>query len=487
MSEESGFFTSVAGDRKYTAQFMNEKLHEAMQRAEGVLKSADGELAVSTDGSLSVDIAAGVAMKGGVYYKNPARMHLPLAAPALGSQRWDRIVVRIDRLKRAMQAAVIQGNEGSDPVLPDYNQQDDIPLAKVLVNRLADPPVVSVTDEREFRPLFLSDRHSIDDLSEGTMYGRVLKAKADALNAGQAGLSFRQFVFTARPWTGAQIECAFMLANGAIMLVGRSDSVKLSRSTDAGMSWSDPTGIAVDSKIMSLGVCGSTLLAAGGTPARMYKSLNTGASWTQVFEDTAEEYMSSLVAIDSLNALAACGQKIYATANGGSSWALRGTLSSNYLFTAMASLGNGVLLAAGYSTDKIWRSTDSGATWAAVKTTDCYEKKAAFIQHLGNGIVLAAYSDGGWLYRSTDWGLTWDAGRRLDEWGLFSSILVDGSAIYLPVGKAIYESQDGGASWHLKYPSANWADIRAIAKNTDGVIVTLGYQGHVYWGYPVAA
>jgi len=487
MSEESGFFTSVAGDRKYTASFLNEKLHEAMQRAEGVIKNADGELAVTTDGSLSVDIAAGVALKGGVYYRNPESLHLTLAAPTLGTQRCDRIVVRIDRYARTMRASIIQGAESTNPAVPDYNPSDDIPLATVLVNRLADPPVVSVADEREFRPLFLTERHSIDDLSEGNVYGRVLKAKADALNAGQAGLSFRHFVFTSRPWTTAQIECALMLASGVTMLVGRSDTVKLSRSTDAGMSWSDPTGITVDSKIMSLGTVGSTLLAAGGTPARIYKSLNSGASWTQVFEDTAEEYASALAAIDSLNAVAACGSKILATTNGGSSWALRGSLPGAYLITAMASLGNGVLLAAGYSTDKIWRSTDSGATWTAVKTTDCYEKKAAFIQHLGNGTVLVAYSDGGLLYRSTDYGLTWDAGRRLDEWGAFSSILVDGSAIYLPVGKTIYESQDGGASWSLKYPSANWADIRAIAKNTDGTIITLGYQGHVYWGYPVAA
>lgn len=487
MSEESGFFTSVAGDRKYTAQFMNEKLHEALQRAVGVIKNADGELAVTTDGSLGVDIATGVAMKGGVYYKNPASLHLAIAQPELGKQRYDRIVVRIDRLKRIMIATVVQGTEGVSPAVPELLADDDIPLAKVLVNRTEDPPVVTVTDEREFRPLFLTDRHSIDDLTEGTVYGRVLKAKADALNAGQAGLSFRQFIFTSRPWTAAQIECAFMLANGATMLVGRSDTIKLSRSIDAGMSWNDPTGITIDSKIMSLGVCGSTPLAAGGTPARIYKSLNSGSSWTQVFEDTEEEYVSALVAIDSLNALAACGSKIYATTNGGSSWALRGTLPGSYFITAMANLGNGVLLAAGYSTDKIWRSTDSGVTWTAVKTTDCYEKKAAFIQHLGNGTVLVAYSDGGWLYRSTDYGLTWDMGRRLDEWGLFSSILVDGSSIYLPVGKAIYESSDGGASWNLKYQNANWADIRAIGKNTEGDIVTIGYQGHVYWGYPMAA
>jgi hypothetical protein len=309
MSEVSGFFTSVTGDRKYTAQFMNEKLHEALQRTEGVVPGTDGELEVTTDGALSLTIAAGTAFKSGVYYRAPSTLNIPLSPPSVGTQRIDRVAVRIDRFGRTMRVSLIPGTEGVNPSPPDYLPDDDVPLAKVLINRLEDPPVVTITDEREFRPLFLTDRDSIDDLTEGTVYGRVLKAKADALNAGQAGLSFRHFVFTSRPWTTAQIECALMLASGVTMLVGRRDTVKLSRSTDAGMSWSDPTGITVDSKIMSLGTVGSTLLAAGGTPARIYKSLNSGASWTQVFEDTAEEYASALAAIDSLNAVAPAAAK----------------------------------------------------------------------------------------------------------------------------------------------------------------------------------
>jgi photosystem II stability/assembly factor-like uncharacterized protein len=486
MSEESGFFTSVAGDRKYTASFMNEKLHEAMQRAEGVVKGADGELAVTTDGSLSVDVAAGVAFKGGVFYRTPASLHLPLALPSLGTQRSDRVVVRIDRYARTMRAVVVQGNEGSDPVSPEYNAEDDVPLAAVLVNRLADPPVVTVADERHMRPLFLTDRHSIDDLAEGTLYGRVLKAKAEALNAGQTGLSFRHFVFTARPWTAAQIECALMPQGGSTIVVGRSNAVKLSYSTNSGITWSDAAGIDVDNKIMSLAYTGSAYLAAGGSPARIYRGVSMG-SWSKVFEDATQEFVSALVALSPLQIVAACGDKVYASSNGGTSWSLRGSLPDNYLISAMASLGNGVLLAAGYATDKLWRSTDSGATWSAVKTTDCYEKRPAFIQHIGNGLVLAGYNDGGLLYRSTDYGLTWDAGRRIVEGSMLTSILVDGDALFLPQGKSLYESKDGGSSWSMKYPCANYDGIVGIGKDSDGNFITLGYQGHLYWGYPVAA
>jgi len=486
MSEESGFFTSVAGDRKYTAQFMNEKLHEAMQRAEGVVRHADGELMVSTDGSLSVDVAAGVALKGGVYYKNPASLHLALAAPTLGSKRWDRLAVRIDRIRRSMQAVVIQGSEGSDPVVPAYNPSDDIPLAKVLVNRLEDPPVVTVTDEREFRPLFLTDRNSLDDLGEGEVYGRVLKAKAEALNAGQAGLSFRQFGFVSRPWSAAQIECALLPLGSGTLFVGRSDTTKLSYSTDSGISWADVAGITIDNKIMSIVFTGSSYLAAGGSPARIFRGSPMG-TWSKVFEDAAQEFVSALVVLSPLQILAACGDKIYASTNGGTSWIQRGTLPGSYLMTAMANLGNGVLLAAGFSTDKIWRSTDSGATWTAVKTTDCYEKRPGFIQQVGNGVVLLGYNDGGLLYRSSDWGLTWDSGRQVAEGGLFTGILADGSTLYLPQGKALYESADFGQSWSLKYPCANYDSIVALGKDSDGNIITLGYQSHLYWGYPVAA
>ncbi len=488
MSEESGFFTSIAGDRKYTARFMNEKLNEALQRAEGVLSDVEGELEVTREGNLSVHIAKGSAIKEGIYYKNGEEKSLEISDASLGKKRYDRVAVRIERYRRNMALGILEGEEAASPVPPEYDTENDIGLAKVLVDHSEDPVVVSITDERQMRPVFLTSEHSLDDFKEGEEFGRVLKEKAEALNSGELGISMRQFLYVAKPWESANIQCGLMLEGGSLLLVGRSGTTKLSRSSDGGLTWSEPTGINVDSKVMSLAACENTLLAAGGSPAQIYKSTTWGETWTLAFEDVEKEYMSALLALDSSNGIAVCGEKVYASSNGGSSWALRGSFESSYLISALENMGNGVIIAAGYGGNNIWRSVNSGESWTAVKTIEGNESYAKFIKHIGNGIVLLGYAEGqGKIYRSIDYGLTWDDGREIAECQNYHSILVDEGTIYISVGNALYKSEDNGATWELKYAKANWSDIMVLGKVANGAIVSIGYLGHIYWGYPMEA
>jgi hypothetical protein len=485
MSEESGYFSSVAGDRKYTARFMNEKLHEAMQRTEGVLAHADGELNVTTDGSLSVDIASGCPLKEGIYYKNPSVLHLTLEAPSIGTKRYDRIAVRVDHYQRRVNIGIIRGTEALSPAVPDY-RQDDIPLATVLVDRTEDPPVLTLTDERQMRPQFMTNQNSIDDLKEGTEYCRVLKAKAEAINEGKIGIVFGNFGYISKISASSPLESYFLKSYSAEMMVGRSDAAKSSMSNDSGMTWITPNGITIDSKITAFVSAGIYTLGGGGKPARIFRCEVSESGWYQLFEDRAEEYVNALVGYNTMQVYAVIGAKIYFSGNSGTvgSWVLKGTMAANYGITALECVGNGVLLAAGSATDKIWRSTDSGATWNAIKTTACPNARAGFLQHVGNGVVLLGYggTNQGYLYRSTDYGLTWDEGIQIDYCGNYHCLYVDGENIYLPVRNSIYLSSDGGALWELKYKNANWDDIRGLSIDPKGVMVTISALGYIYWG-----
>ncbi len=60
---------------------------------------------------------------------------------------------------------------------------------------------------------------------------------------------------------------------------------------------------------------------------------------------------------------------------------------------------------------------------------------------------------------------------------MLTSILVDGDAPLSPQGKSLYESKDGGSSWSMKYPCANYDGIVGIGKDSDGNFITLGYKG----------
>ena len=210
MAEECGFFTSVGGDRKYNAAFLNRKLHEATQCEDGIL-TTEGRLAVTKTGSLSLSVAAGSAIMGGMYYRNSAALSLTLGGLGAGLKRRDRILVHIDRYVRTMKVTVLKGTEAATPTAPVFSVDDDIPLAQALVELSGGQTVVTITDERQMRPVFLTDRDTIDALSEGQVYGRVLKAKADALNTGQVDVSFRKFIFTAKGWTDSRGIYAFAM------------------------------------------------------------------------------------------------------------------------------------------------------------------------------------------------------------------------------------------------------------------------------------
>jgi len=86
-----------------------------------------------------------------------------------------------------------------------------------------------------------------------------------------------------------------------------------------------------------------------------------------------------------------------------------------------------------------------------------------------------------------DYGLTWDTGRAIDDYHLYSTLFIDGSTVYLPVGRALYASEDNGATWSLRYPQANYSDIVLVGKNLEGTLVTIGLGSYLYWGYEIAA
>lgn len=495
MSEESGFFTSVAGDRKYTARFMNEKMNDAMQGADGVIANVGGELIVTGDGSLSVNIAPGSAIKKGVYYRNEDNLRITLLEPTLGKKRYDRIAIRIDHYRRKMVAKVLQGNESTEPIELNYGNENDIALAKVLIDHTEDPVVVTVTDERQMRPIFLTNMNSIDELKEGEIYGKVKKEKANALNNGQLGINMRQFIFVSRPWHNEDIYSWDISYLGEVIIVSKDGDSIMAISDDAGLTWKNikattANGIPNDlGEIKCMARCSDNAIFGGGTHARILRSTNNASTCVVKFEDTEEDYVSALLTIDNHSLIGFCGKKVIASNDCGMTWTQKASFIKDLEIEALENIGNGVILAAGHGTEKIWRSTDSGATWTAVKTTEVESCNASFLKHIGNGIVLLGYSEGyrGSLYRSTDYGLTWDDGIRIDNCSDYRCILMEGETIYISIRNKIFASEDKGVTWELKYAMANCSEIYLLGKRWGGIIYTIGADGHVFWGYPMTA
>ncbi len=168
---------------------------------------------------------------------------------------------------------------------------------------------------------------------------------------------------------------------------------------------------------------------------------------------------------------------IYRSANTGSSWSRVSATSRAY--RCVASSSDGTYIAAGVSTGNIYVSADSGVSWTACAVSAAWRGVAMSSDgHYMVGVINATSGNRG-IYRSTDYGATWtqinSTGRSYR--GVASSS--DGTVLAAIVNSGgIYVSTESGASWTLALSkTAAW---RGVAISSDGNIITGAIQAGTY-------
>lgn len=135
MAITSGFFDSVNGDRKYTADQISNYFEGIL--GNGVIPKFGNEFKVTAvQDSLSVNVGTGRALVKSHWIKNDAPLTLELAAADLRYDRYDRIILGYDRSKRAIDIYVKTGTASANPQVPSIIRGDntyELSLAKVKV------------------------------------------------------------------------------------------------------------------------------------------------------------------------------------------------------------------------------------------------------------------------------------------------------------------------------------------------------------------
>lgn len=157
--------------------------------------------------------------------------------------------------------------------------------------------------------------------------------------------------------------------------------------------------------------------------------------------------------------------RIYVSTDFGDTWTPRGTTQT---WTAVASSSDGsVMLAADDWNSWIWRSTDSGLTWAA--TSGAPQSRRSFAM---TGDATVAYADGIW--RSITGGATW-YDSFVPPTGGYQAVAcsADGMKVVVATGGGgtqavnVYVSSNGGLTWSPKF-SAPTTKTPHISVSADG-------------------
>lgn len=149
MAIKYGFFNSVNGDRKYTADDIGDYLRGIIYS--GVYPDGASSLQVMAAGGMTMEVQPGRAMLEFKYLENDAPYQITLSAGGT-MERIDAIVAYMDVNERACGIIAREGSPGAAPVAPALIRTDsryEVMLASVYVPRLvSEVTQANITDTR---------------------------------------------------------------------------------------------------------------------------------------------------------------------------------------------------------------------------------------------------------------------------------------------------------------------------------------------------
>lgn len=152
MSIEFGFFNSVDGDRKYTADQITKYLKGLISN--GILASVSDAFQVQPKNTpdMSVSVKPGKAWIDGYWVVSDADINIDISTVESLLNRIDRIVLRLDHTNRKMEVAIIKGTAASSPVAPVLTRTAEVYelcLAEIkIVSGQTSITASSITDTR---------------------------------------------------------------------------------------------------------------------------------------------------------------------------------------------------------------------------------------------------------------------------------------------------------------------------------------------------
>jgi photosystem II stability/assembly factor-like uncharacterized protein len=306
------------------------------------------------------------------------------------------------------------------------------------------------------------------------------------------GAAFRAMLFPAVPLWMLQLDgssaslysvCAaskdVIWASGGN---GSGSSPLVARSTNGGMTWSDVTGDLSGTDFYCVNALDDQRAWVGTSEGRIYATSNGGSGWSeQVYPGRQSSFINAIRMFPDGTGYALGDPPgdgkfvVLKTQDFGGTWAH--LVNAPGLSSTEAGWNNSFWWSDmqhgwfGTNKNRVWRTTDGGATWSYASTGGTNSYGVAF----NDATTGYAVHDNGYVARSTDGGVTWGAvDVSTTEQMAAVTCVSGGQAAWAATGSSPFHTRDNGATWAAEtlYPFSGSITHVSFADTSVGWAVT---------------
>ncbi len=241
-------------------------------------------------------------------------------------------------------------------------------------------------------------------------------------------------------------------ANGDYLFAGTAAGVF--RSLDSGATWTAVNQGLTSRSVWTLAMCNGFLFA-GTYDGGVFRSGDNGGSWSAVNDELTDTHVLALSVHGGLLVAGTLGG-VFHTTTFGTTWSASGPGMTDVHTRALAFRGD--MLFAGTLGGGIFLSADSGASWTPGNAT-LSGTSVLSLAFLGSRIFVGTYSG---LFLSPDNGHSWsiidprgtpssgltDAGMVVQAPKTIYALAVRGEDVFLGMhGDGVFRTTDGGETW----------------------------------------
>jgi photosystem II stability/assembly factor-like uncharacterized protein len=272
------------------------------------------------------------------------------------------------------------------------------------------------------------------------------------------------------------------------------------KSNDSGGTWAAANTGLTSAYVSALAINPLTpaTLYAGTSGGGVFKSTDSGGTWAATNTGLRERWVKALAINPTTpTTLYAGGSGVFKSTDSGGTWAAASTGLNPSVQALAINPTTPATLYAGTSFGGVFRSTDSGGTWAAVNTG--LPSLTIAITGVTNLIVWAlainpttpatlyAGTWNGGVFKSTDSGGTWAAANTgLPTTYIYIQALAINpttpATLYAGTSDGVFKSTDSGGTWAAANTGLTYLDVTALAINptTPATLYAGTYVGGVF-------